>query len=66
MDRMCMNLPFCKRDMAIAALWGYLYLLLFIVSTTLQVSNLLFLQLENKTSDLKSCHRSDIQTNLWI
>lgn len=56
MGRLYLNLPFCKRDMAVATLWGYLYLILFIVSTTLQMCNLLFLQLENKISDLNSCH----------
>lgn len=39
--------------MAIAALWGFLYLLSCIVSTTLRLFNLLFLQLGNTIIDLK-------------
>lgn len=39
--------------MAIATLWGFLYLLPCIVSTTLRLFNLLFFQLENTISDLK-------------
>lgn len=52
-DRLDLNLSFCKRDMAIATLRGFLYLLPCIVSTTLRLFNVFFLQLENNISDLK-------------
>lgn len=45
--------------MAIATVWGFLYLLSCIVSTALQLFNLLCLQLENTIGDLK-------HTNLLI